>query len=62
MEGVEPSHTDPESAVLPLDDIPFIFFWLGRKDSNPRIAGPKPAALPLGDCPADILSGGEAGI
>ena len=22
MEGVEPSHTDPESAVLPLDDIP----------------------------------------
>ena len=51
MEGVEPSHTDPESAVLPLDDIP-LFFWLGRKDSNPRMAGPKPAALPLGDCPA----------
>ena len=22
MEGVEPSHTEPESAVLPLDDIP----------------------------------------
>ena len=53
MEGVEPSHTDPESAVLPLDDIPTGFmFWLGRKDSNPRMAGPKPAALPLGDCPA----------
>lgn len=26
--------------------------WLGRKDSNPRMAGPKPAALPLGDSPA----------
>ena len=53
MEGVEPSHTDQESAVLPLDDIPTGFmFWLGRKDSNPRMAGPKPAALPLGDCPA----------
>ena len=25
--------------------------WLGRKDSNPRMAGPKPAALPLGDSP-----------
>lgn len=22
VEGVEPSHTEPESAVLPLDDIP----------------------------------------
>ncbi len=29
--------------------------WLGRKDSNPRMAGPKPAALPLGDAP--ILKG-----
>ena len=28
MEGFEPSHTDPESAVLPLDDIPLYF--LGR--------------------------------
>ena len=26
-------------------------FWLGRKDSNLRMAGPKPAALPLGDAP-----------
>ena len=24
---------------------------LGRKDSNLRMAGPKPAALPLGDAP-----------
>ena len=25
--------------------------WLGRKDSNPRMPGPKPGALPLGDSP-----------
>ena len=30
------------------------FNWLGRKDSNLWMAGPKPAALPLGDAP--ILS------
>ncbi len=25
--------------------------WLGMRDSNPRMAGPKPAALPLGESP-----------
>ena len=25
--------------------------WLGRRDSNPRMLGPKPSALPLGDAP-----------
>ena len=25
--------------------------WLGRRDSNPRMPGPKPGALPLGDSP-----------
>lgn len=25
--------------------------WLGRRDSNPRIPGPKPGALPLGHVP-----------
>lgn len=25
--------------------------WLGRRDSNPRMHGPKPCALPLGDVP-----------
>ena len=29
--------------------------WLGRKDSNPRMPGPKPGALPLGDSP--MISG-----
>ena len=25
--------------------------WLGREDSNPRMLGPEPSALPLGDAP-----------
>jgi hypothetical protein len=25
--------------------------WLGRRDSNPRMPGPKPGALPLGHSP-----------
>ena len=28
-----------------------IFIWLGRQDSNLRMSGPKPGALPLGDDP-----------
>ena len=27
-------------------------FWLGRRDSNPRMHGPKPCALPLGHSPS----------
>jgi hypothetical protein len=30
-------------------------FWLGRRDSNPRMPGPKPGALPLGDAPIGLL-------
>ena len=26
-------------------------FWLGWRDSNPRMLGPEPSALPLGDTP-----------
>ena len=29
----------------------FKFSWLGMRDSNPRMAGPEPAALPLGESP-----------
>jgi hypothetical protein len=29
---------------------------LGRKDSNPRLTGPKPAGLPLADAPVDRTS------
>ena len=37
-------------------------FWLDRQDSNLRMTGPKPVALPLGDgplCQADTLSGAQ---
>ena len=30
----------------------YISLWLGRRDSNPRMPGPKPGALPLGDGPS----------
>lgn len=30
--------------------------WLGRRDSNPRMPGPEPGALPLGDSPS-LLGG-----
>ena len=29
--------------------------WLGRRDSNPRMLGPKPSALPLGDAPITFI-------
>ena len=29
--------------------------WLGRRDSNPRMPGPKPGALPLGHVPLAVL-------
>lgn len=29
--------------------------WLGRRDSNPRMLGPKPSALPLGHSPIECL-------
>ncbi len=32
-----------------------LFSWLGRRDSNSRMPGPKPGALPLGDAPASNL-------
>ena len=30
--------------------------WLERRDSNPRMVGPEPTALPLGDAPSSTLS------
>ena len=30
--------------------------WLGWRDSNPRMPGPKPGALPLGDIPLERYS------
>ena len=37
---------------IPTDEISHI--WLGRRDSNPRMLGPEPSALPLGDSPISI--------
>ena len=34
---------------IPTDEISHI--WLGWRDSNPRMLGPEPSALPLGDTP-----------
>ena len=28
-----------------------LFYWLGMRDSNPRMPGPEPGALPLGESP-----------
>lgn len=32
-----------------------IFSWLGWRDSNPRMLGPEPSALPLGDIPIGLV-------
>ena len=53
---------DGEKLILPLKK-PFDelvdsskgSLWLGMRDSNPRMAGPEPAALPLGESPVDRL-------
>ncbi len=29
--------------------------WLGTRDSNPRMLGPEPSALPLGESPVGLL-------
>lgn len=31
------------------------FFMLGKRDSNPRVTGPEPVALPLGYSPEKII-------
>ena len=36
--------------VLSLNDYRFLL-WLGMRDSNPRMVGPEPTALPLGESP-----------
>ena len=60
IQGFEPRQTDPETGVLPLDDIPLIK-WLGRQDSNLRMTEPKPVALPLGDYPTESITAWRRG-
>ncbi len=42
---------EPFLSMMKIEDQPV---WLGRKDSNLRMAGPKPAALPLGHAPTNL--------
>ncbi len=50
--GFEPPLTDPESAVLPLDEFPIVIQNMaGPAGFEPTIQGPKPCALPLGHGP-----------
>lgn len=50
---VTKSTIDPESIkASPSDDI--IAIWLGMRDSNPRMPGPEPGALPLGESPTRV--------
>ena len=46
---MEPS-SEPNNSNTNLLDSLFLT-WLGWRDSNPRMHGPKPCALPLGDTP-----------
>ena len=41
------AHEPNENTVQPHG----VFIWLGMRDSNPRIPGPEPGALPLGQSP-----------
>ena len=41
---------EPASSIHYLSGMIFST-WLGRRDSNPRMHGPKPCALPLGHAP-----------
>jgi hypothetical protein len=34
--------------------------WLARRDSNPRMLGPEPSALPLGDSPSSQETNAES--
>src|SRR5438132_4949658 len=45
--------TGPACGRVP-SGVPGLKNWLGWKDSNLRMAGSKPAALPLGDTPAPV--------
>ena len=37
--------------ILPKEQVLLCVSWLDRQDSNLRMTGPKPVALPLGDGP-----------
>ena len=47
LAGVLTRHPAKQNSDLPVE----LLFWLGRRDSNPRMPEPKSGALPLGDAP-----------
>ena len=53
-EGLQviPIHSHETKIVSKLSIFPS---WLERRDSNPRMVGPEPTALPLGDAPINLL-------
>lgn len=50
----EKLHLEVKEPLLYIQKGPHQLTWLGRKDSNLRMAGPKPAALPLGYAPINF--------
>lgn len=66
MRGFEPLRTDPESAVLPLDDIPLKKDkkMAGQEGFEPSDDGTKTRCLTAWRLPNthNLLSGGEGGI
>ena len=70
MGGLEPPRTDPESAVLPLDDIPagkqgYVLYsrnMAGQGGFEPPDGGTKTRCLTAWRLPSILLSGGEGGI
>ena len=49
---VTESFSEPNNSSLALSGEIFST-WLGWRDSNPRMPGPEPGALPLGDIPSN---------
>ena len=52
---VEESFNEPIITNISLPSSIFQI-WLGMRDSNPRMHGPKPCALPLGQSPIFLLN------
>lgn len=50
---VTESSPDTNRSNLALPDA-VLQIWLGWRDSNPRMLGPEPSALPLGDIPISV--------
>lgn len=46
--------TNKKEAISSLPNV-IINSWLGWRDSNPRMLGPEPSALPLGDIPIGLV-------